>query len=82
MPNNMDNEKKPENPKAFAAAKEYFVQHGMTLLDYFAAQAMPTMIDTLTSQGHSSANCGELVAKRAYTIANEMLKEREKYFND
>jgi hypothetical protein len=78
----MDNKKKPENPKAFAAAKEYFVQHGMTLLDYFAAQAIPTLIDNFTNNGHSTANCGELVAKRAYTIANEMLKEREKYFND
>jgi len=78
----MKNEKVPANPHAFAAVDQYFTQEGMTLLDYFAAQAIPALIDDLSRSGHSSANCGEMVAKRAYTIAYEMLKEREKYVKD
>ena len=75
----MDNEKKPENPYAFATANEYFRQNGMTLMDYFAAQAMPALIERYMGNGNSSTECKKLVAAASYDIAKEMLKEREKH---
>lgn len=48
----------------------YSAQLGMSLLDYFAGQALAGLV----AYGHR-----EKVEERAYTIAKEMLKEREKY---
>lgn len=46
--------------------------YGMTLRDYFAAQAMPEVYQRVESGGF------ERVAKLAYEMADAMLKERDK----
>ncbi len=46
--------------------------YGMTLRDYFAAQAMVAVCDRLTTPG----NVAEIVAQDAYRIADAMLAER------
>lgn len=61
-------------------------EDGMTLLDYFAAKAMPELIATA---GHSTYKfgvndedvCGD-VAKAAYSLAAAMLQERKKYITE
>ena len=47
---------------------------GMTLRDYFAAQAMQGMLAACTGW---SENAQERLAKCSYKMADEMLKERE-----
>lgn len=51
--------------------------YGMTLLDYFAAKAMQSMVNI------SSTNDGFEVelSRRAYIVATAMLNERGKYLN-
>jgi hypothetical protein len=68
----MDNP--PAFPLSFVAhpTEETFVAKGMTLRDYFAAKAM---------QGMLSENSGiryptDELAKFAYAVADEMMKER------
>jgi hypothetical protein len=50
-------------------------EHGMTLRDYFAAEAMKNFRDQIGSQ--SDQEWFEKVAKGAYRMADEMLKARE-----
>ena len=50
--------------------------NGMTLRDYFAAQAMASMIELNGLDEFGFIN-GERVALTAYSIADEMLKARE-----
>jgi hypothetical protein len=52
------------NPQTGAA------QYGMTLRDYFAAKAMQAML-------HQGSNVYDLMAARAYEIADEMMKARD-----
>ena len=52
------------NPQTGAA------QYGMTLRDYFAAKAMQGLL-------HQGSNVYDLMATRAYQIADEMMKARE-----
>jgi hypothetical protein len=77
--------KKPNNPNAFPTdldiQKEteigYYYQTGMTLLDYFAAKALPQII---ANYQRERKNIFEYpVCENAYTIAELMLKEREKH---
>ena len=49
------------------------VNPGMTLRDYFAAKAMQSIIN------HEKTEVG--TAELAYSIADAMIKEREKYNN-
>ena len=51
-------------------------QFGMNLRDYFAAQAMASMIELNGLDEFGFIN-GERVALTAYSIADEMLKARE-----
>ncbi len=50
-------------------------ESGMTLRDYFAAQAMASMIELNGLDEFGFIN-GERVALTAYSIADEMLKAR------
>ena len=65
------------NPQAFPRPASEAHQHGMhdpqegmELRDYFAARAMQALLQ----QG---SNVYDLMAKRAYLIADEMMKARE-----
>lgn len=49
---------------------------GMTLLDYFAGQALGSMD---TKPDYSKGECNFIVAQRAYAIAKAMLDERTKH---
>lgn len=73
----MAENKKPENPNAFAcAAGDEFLQEGMSLRDYFAARAMQALIDEpIINNGKSSP--AEILARQSYIVADAMLKERE-----
>lgn len=75
---------KPNNPPAFPQALEISVsragitipESGMTLLDYFAGLAMQGEL----ARDHDGGGEGyEGLARHAYMIATEMLKEREKF---
>jgi len=63
---------------------EHFRCHtGMTLLDYFAGQAMAPMITLmqkglLKDESMPDATMGQIVASQAYGVAFDMLKERER----
>lgn len=51
---------------------------GMTLLDYFAAKAMNTLVCDI---GRHEAEAYERCAERSYGIASAMIEERKKYIN-
>jgi hypothetical protein len=61
-------------------------ENGMDLRDYFAAKAIPSVIDMLTDEfnmlesGHWTWHNQDFltVAERAYKIADAMMKVREK----
>lgn len=74
----MGENKKPRNPQAFPfvidETKPNLVEAGMTLRDYFAAKAMHgIMVGDITSSHHPIT-----VSSWAYSVADAMLKEREK----
>ncbi len=52
---------------------------GMTLLDYFAAKALQSLI---ANEKILTNNPIEQLADQAYGIAKAMLKEREKYYEN
>lgn len=75
-----------ENPQAFPAQPVYRMpdgctlateQGGMTLRDYFAAQAMAATINAPFESDNYASNPGR-VAEYAYQYADAMLAEREK----
>jgi len=50
-------------------------QHGMTLLDYFAAKAMQSLVSN-----YSKTNCpDEIIAQDSYALAGAMMNTRRKY---
>lgn len=69
---------KESNPPAFACVsgksneEGSFLQEGMTLRDYFAAKAMPIVFSA------KNMDCNSDAARWAYSMADAMLKEREK----
>ena len=71
----MEEDKKPKNEPAFAAASNVRMQHGMTLRDYFAATAMN---GALASGKLKEDLDNETLAGYFYELADSMLKEREK----
>jgi len=80
-----ENEKKPENIKAFPMYYGHDrVQQGMTLRDYFANSAMQAYLNNFDLyKGVAKAyNCNSdksiynAIAKEAYQIADAMLKQR------
>ncbi len=69
-----------DNPQAFPTGDHVNGGHdGMTLLDYFAGQALAACVDH--DYGNDWGKRGKeypaLVARRAYTIAAAMLNERQ-----
>ncbi len=76
----MENEtKNPENPPAFPMSTiDGYAYDGMTLRDYFANSAMQGFIAQVIKQKPTQVNLGEYISTIAYSIADEMLKEREK----
>ena len=77
---------KPKNPQAFPihARMEDLEEPGMTLLDYFAGQAIVNiasaeLLVSLEQIGARAGGAGDIVAVFAYDIAEAMLKEREKH---
>jgi hypothetical protein len=54
---------------------------GMTLRDYFAAKALAPLVRTVQKNGKTGPDAGEddfvWVARRAYMLADEMLKARQ-----
>lgn len=57
------------NPFAFAAADEDYLQTGMTLTDYFAAKVIQPLIASKYSE--------EYIARKAYDVADAMMKVRK-----
>lgn len=81
--------KTPQNPYAFACTNENEIQEGMTLRDYFAAQAIQSPVSYKPINfyhwlkwafGYSFKGCSrphEENAIQAYELADAMLKQRE-----
>lgn len=55
------------------------VSHGMTLLDYFAAKALPEVLHGM-KVGFTENNA-LAAAKYSYILASAMIEERKKYTN-
>lgn len=65
----MENEK-PENQFAFACVNDKYLQEGMTLRNYVAAKALPSVIK------HSYGKYGdEVIVEHCFKIADEFLKQ-------
>ena len=77
----MKEEKKPNNPEAFAygyGTDNYSdIQRGMTLRDYFAAKAMQSIISNSSMIDTINDHTIEWASKHAYSISDGMLKQRE-----
>ena len=73
-------ERKPKNPNAFPIALKdnnnpfNSDAKGMTLRDYFAAKAMQSFVSVWYED---AKNNPETIAKKAYNVADAMLKQRE-----
>ena len=79
-------EKKPENPQAFPSTRKYneremkwYEGEGMTLLDYFAGQALNGLNACMTDTDFPTVQTAENMAINAYRQAEAMLKERTKH---
>jgi len=64
-----------KKPQAFPTHNNMECFDGMTLLDYFAGQALASMLDIPQNINQGT---GSLVASLSYDIAEAMLEEREK----
>lgn len=71
---------------AFPTKGEHYTEDGqfqftgISVLDYFAAKAMPMIFDAHqpnVHMAHGVAGALEIVAKTAYAMADEMLKVRK-----
>ena len=51
------------------------ISHGMTLRDYFAAKAMQAITPSFANE--NILNPAEVIADKAYALADAMLKARE-----
>jgi hypothetical protein len=49
---------------------------GMTLRDYFAAKALPALLELCHYDSHEGITYSEHCAKNAYEVADSMLKAR------
>lgn len=77
----------PENPPAFptigsvAYNSDWQTEHGMTLRDHFAGQAVPAIISMMASGNHSpkpGMSFVQSIAIDAFEIADALLAERAK----
>jgi hypothetical protein len=67
-----------QNPNAFPCVDaQGFNSIGMSLRDYFAAQAIVGMSLTGSGYGKDEVPWFDIVAKRAYELADAMLKARD-----
>ena len=68
------------NPPAFPAMHFDLAdnEHGMTLRDYFAAKAMEAVIINLDRHSTSIDEVDQWVGNYAYTVADAMLRARDK----
>ncbi len=62
---------------AFPTAGNRLGTDGMTLRDYFAATALPTLLTQLFADSEGNWEYGT-VASEAYAVADNLLKERNK----
>ncbi len=73
-----------KNPQAFPMAHPLGCTEGMTLLDYFAGQALIGYISNLQNFTWDQESVGkkmsEIVSKNSYEYATAMLAEREKIY--
>jgi hypothetical protein len=73
---------KPENPQAFPAGwpqHGYEPHYGMTLRDYFAGKALPSVMHLCARDTLAPAeSITQSFARKAYEIADAMLAERVK----
>lgn len=70
---------KPDNPFAFpVSGDEPPWQNGMTLRDWFAGQALSTVLTICQNDTLRGANYPVYCATQAYDIADAMLTERER----
>lgn len=77
----------PPNPPAFPVEGNYTsdvgqiypIDYGMSLRDYFAGRAIPSVIRMcVTDQLENGETVEELFARKAYQVADAMLAERSK----
>lgn len=71
----------PKNPPAFPMGDPVNGGYdGMTLRDWFAGQAMASMLTgVVTDSGaYARGDCNAVIVQRAYVIADAMLAERER----
>lgn len=70
---------KPKNPNAFPTDTIQEPYSGMKLRDYFAAKAMQGIMSEYLSKGNGNGYWSDYdrIAKEAYKVADEMLKQRE-----
>lgn len=66
--------------------KHHSMKDGMTLLDYFAAEALPEIMKQLlhryqSNSGIISEDSHRIAAAYSYKIASAMIEERKKYFD-
>ena len=63
---------------AFPSQREHTTKEGMTLRDYFAAKAMQALLSSDEWREHmDEENAASFTAFCAYSMANQMMKERE-----
>lgn len=53
------------------------MSRGLTVIDYFAAQAMAALVPFTSGDTEEAAR--QKLAKQAYLVANAMYEERKKY---
>jgi hypothetical protein len=68
---------RPYSEDAFLEETDYLAQDGMTLRDYFAAQAMQGLFASNAEHDHEDEHIFDAVAEAAYKQADAMLKARE-----
>lgn len=69
----------PESPPAFPRDHRHLGHNGMTLRDYFAGQALPSVMHLCARNTLASAeSITQSFARKAYEIADAMLAERVK----
>ena len=80
---------KPNNPNVYPESSHVAQNsgdtsniHGITLLDKFAGNALIGLMSTIDAPNFIKVNGKQGLTHHAYEIANEMLKEREKYLNN
>jgi hypothetical protein len=67
------------NPNGFQSGERLWTYPGMTLRDYFAAQALPAVIAATSAGQHHLKGVGtvdDMLAQAAFSLADAMLRAR------